>query len=41
MQDKFDTFYSRIDSYNPRKYVEDNLSYKASVKTLMEIFDVT
>ena len=37
----FDNFYSRINEYNPRKYVEDNLSYKASVKTLMEIFDVT
>jgi len=37
----FDNFYSRIEEYNPRKYVEDNLSYKASVKTLMEIFDVT
>ena len=37
----FDNFYSRIDEYNPRKYVEDNLSYKASVKTLMEIFNVT
>tara|TARA_B100000927_G_scaffold291156_1_gene292146 strand:- start:1234 stop:2097 length:864 start_codon:yes stop_codon:yes gene_type:complete len=37
----FDNFYSRINDYNPRKYVDDNLSYKASVKTLMEIFDVT
>ena len=34
----FDKFYSRICEYNPRKYVEDNLSYKASVKKLLEIF---
>jgi len=36
----FDSFYSRIGEYNPRKYVKENLSYKQSVKTLMEIFDV-
>lgn len=35
----FDQFYSKLDEYNPRKYVEENLSYKQSVKTLMEIFD--
>ena len=36
----FDKFYSRIGEYNPRKYVEDNLSYKKSVEKLLEIFDV-
>jgi|TARA_B100001094_G_scaffold327599_1_gene386188 glycosyltransferase involved in cell wall biosynthesis len=35
----FDQFYSKLEEYNPRKYVEENLSYKQSVKTLMEIFD--
>ena len=35
----FDQFYSKLDRYNPRKYVKENLSYKQSVKTLMEIFD--
>ena len=36
----FDKFYSRINEYNPRKYIEDNLSYKKSVEKLLEIFDV-
>jgi len=35
----FDEFCSKI--YTPYKFVEENLSYKQSVKTLMEIFDVT
>ena len=35
----FEKFYSRIDQYNPRKYVEENLSYKASVDKLLEIFN--
>ena len=39
MEVTFDKFYSRIDEYNPRKYVEDNLSYKKSIETLLEIFD--
>ena len=39
MEVTFDRFYSRIDEYNPRKYVEDNLSYKKSIETLLEIFD--
>ena len=39
MEETFDQFYSKLDKYNPRKYVEENLSYKQSVKTLMEIFD--
>lgn len=40
MEETFNRFYSRIGEYNPRKYVEEKLSHKASVKTLMEIFDV-
>ena len=39
MEVTFDRFYSRIGEYNPRKYVEDNLSYKKSIETLLEIFD--
>ena len=39
MEVTFDNFYSRIGEYNPRKYVEDNLSYKKSIETLLEIFD--
>lgn len=35
----FDKFCSKI--YTPYKFVEETLSYKQSVKTLMEIFDVT
>ena len=35
----FEKFYSRIDEYDPRKYVEENLSYKASVDKLLEIFN--
>ena len=39
LEETFDQFYSKLDTYNPRKYVKENLSYKQSVKTLMEIFD--
>ncbi len=39
LEETFDQFYSKLDRYNPRKYVKENLSYKQSVKTLMEIFD--
>ena len=39
MEETFNRFYSKLSEYNPRKYVEENLSYKQSVKTLMEIFD--
>jgi len=37
----FENFYSKIDKYNPRKYVENVLSYKTSVKDLLEIFNAT
>jgi hypothetical protein len=39
LEETFDQFYSKLDRYNPRKYVKEKLSYKQSVKTLMEIFD--
>ena len=39
MEFTFNQFYSRIGEYNPRKYIEDNLSYKKSVEKLLEIFD--
>ena len=39
LEETFERFYSRIDEYNPRKYVEENLSYKASVDKLLEIFN--
>ena len=35
----FEKFYSRIDEYDPRKYVVENPSYKASVDKLLEIFN--
>lgn len=37
MEETFDRFCSKIDTYNPRKYVEENLSYEQSVKRLLEI----
>jgi hypothetical protein len=37
MEETFDRFYSNIDIYSPQKYVEENLSYKASVNKLLEI----
>ena len=40
MEFTFNQFYSRIGEYNPRKYIEDNLSYKKSVEKLLEIFNV-
>ena len=39
MEFTFNQFYSRIGEYNPRKYIEDNLSYKKSVENLLEIFE--
>ena len=35
----FFEFYDRIDKYNPRKYIERELSFKESVKKLMEIIN--
>lgn len=33
----FSKFYDNITSYNPKKFVEDNLSFKASVRNLLNI----
>ena len=33
----FDNFYARINDYNPKDYVHDNLSFKSSVNTLLDI----
>lgn len=35
----FDEFYSKIEEYTPRSFVENNLSYKVSVNKLLEIFN--
>jgi glycosyltransferase involved in cell wall biosynthesis len=40
MNKTFEKFYAKIGEYNPRNFVEDNLSYKASVNKLLEIFNV-
>lgn len=40
INDKFDRFCARINQYNPRNYVRENLSYKKSIESLMEIFNV-
>lgn len=40
MEETFSKFYDRISSYNPREFVEKNLSYKRSVEILMEILNV-
>ncbi len=39
IEETFERFYSRIGEYDPLKYVEENLSYKASVNKLLEIFN--
>lgn len=40
MEDNFSKFYDRIDSYNPKEFVEKNISYSRSVEILMEILNV-
>jgi hypothetical protein len=35
----FSEFYAKIDEYSPRKYIEDNLSFKQSINKLMEIIN--
>ena len=37
MRETFDNFYARINDYNPKDYVHDNLSFKSSVNTLLDI----
>jgi hypothetical protein len=40
MEETFSKFYDKISSYRPREFVEKNLSYKRSIKILMEILNV-
>jgi hypothetical protein len=40
IEETFEKFYGRIQEYTPRNFVENNLSYKKSVNTLLEIFNV-
>ena len=37
MGETFDNFYARINDYNPKDYVHENLSFKSSVNTLLDI----
>jgi len=37
MEQTFDKFYARINDYNPKDYVKENLSFESSVKTLLDI----
>jgi len=37
LEETFNKFYARIDEYDPKQYVEDNLSYKRSVEILLDI----
>jgi hypothetical protein len=39
MEFSFSKFCAKINSYNPKKYIEKELSFKASVKKLMEIIN--
>lgn len=39
MGETFERFYSKIGEYNPRNFVEENLSYTASVNKLLDIFN--
>ena len=37
MGETFNKFYARINDYNPKEYVKENLSFESSVKTLLDI----
>ena len=37
MGETFDNFYAKINDYNPKDYVKENLSFESSVKTLLDI----
>ena len=37
MEETFDNFYARINDYNPKDYVKENLSFESSIKTLLDI----
>lgn len=39
MEETFSKFYDRISDYNPKEFVDNNLSYKRSVEILMEILN--
>ena len=37
LQETFDNFYARINDYDPKAYVKENLSFESSVKKLLDI----
>ena len=37
LEETFDNFYARINEYDPKAYVKENLSFESSVKTLLDI----
>ena len=37
LEETFDNFYARIDDYDPKAYVKENLSFESTVKTLLDI----
>ena len=37
LQETFNNFYARINDYDPKAYVKENLSFESSVKTLLDI----
>ena len=38
LEETFERFYDRIDTYNPRNLIDSELSYKSSMKKLLNIF---
>ncbi len=38
LEETFERFYDRIDTYNPKNLIDSELSYKASMKKLLNIF---
>ena len=39
LEETFDNFYARINEYNPKDFIRDNLSFKVTVNKLLEIFN--
>ena len=37
LEETFDNFYARINDYDPKAFVKENLSFESSVKTLLDI----
>ena len=37
LEETFDNFYARINDYDPKAYVKENLSFESSIKTLLDI----